>query len=96
VSGKPSPVNPAGTAAAGWPVWLKTAVYGIQRPLEFNVQNAERPSWYMTFGGRRANSGIKTRSKPSRKMPFACSRSLASSERARASTASGISEPMRM
>ena len=25
-SGKPSPVKPAGTAAAGWPVWLNGAV----------------------------------------------------------------------
>ena len=96
MSGKPSPAKPAGTAAAGWPVWLNTGGYGTQRPLELSVQNAERPSWYMTFGGRRANSGITTRSKPSVKIVAARSRSFASSERARASAASGIREPIRM
>ena len=51
----------------------------------------------MTFGGRRAISGITTRSKPSSaKMRLARSRSFASSERARASTASGIRPPIRM
>ena len=87
-------MKPAGTDAAGWPVWFQAALYGTQRAMPLNVHSAPRPSYVPIGIGRLVNIGVISTSARSKTVASAAALT-ASSARARSSPRLTIARPMR-